>query len=218
MKLITYSIAFASTVVLSSPAWAGSADWTQNLYVRADAGAIFQQDADLAQSHVPTFTAGFNPGVRVDLAVGYNLTQSLALELEPGFMWNSLDTLNGRSLYPGEGVDLYSVPILAGVIYKFPTHSNWTPFIGLAVGGNIGILDGTFPRFSVNDTDVTFAYQAQAGISYALSDNASLGVAYKFIGTTDQSYSLAAPDGYVNNVTIGGVYIHGIFVNFNWSF
>jgi len=208
----------AGAVILVSATGAEAADWTQNLYLRADAGAIFQQDADLSQTGAPTYTASFSPGVRVDLAAGYNLTQSLALEVEPGFTWNSIDSLSGHHLATGESADLYSVPILANLVYKFHATGGWTPYLGAGIGGDVGIFDGMVRNFDYSDTDLTFAYQAQAGVNYALSDHASIGFAYKFLGTTDQSYSLRATPYYTDHLTIGGVYVHGIFVNFTWNF
>jgi len=203
--------------LLASAGGALAADVTPNLYINADAGGIFQQNADFSERG-RTETASFNPGLRADIAIGYKFSQSFALELEPGFMWNSVDSFNGYQLRPGESIDLYSIPILANVIYKFPVQGAWTPCVGVGVGANVGIFDGTLPGMNSNDTDITFAYQAQAGIKYALSDTASVGVAYKFLGTADQDYSLPIGPYRRDNVTFGGIYVHGIFATFTMTF
>lgn len=196
-----------------------AADWDQNLYFGVDTGAVFQQDADFAQAGAPTYNATFKTGVRGDFKVGYNLCESAAVELESGVQWDSIDTLSGFSLSANdEPIDLYSVPIMANFVYKLVNQSAWTPYVGVGIGANVGVFDGRIGPSTYRDTSVTFAYQAEAGVKYALAKNASLGVAYKFMGTADQKYNIDFGGGAIDHITIGGVYIHGIFANFTWSF
>ena len=145
MKIITYTMTVAGAVLLASAAGAraGAGDWTDNLYFNAEGGVMFQQDADFSQSGAPTMSASFNPGIRIDLAAGYKLNQSFALEIEPGFMWNTVDNLNGHGLGPGTSIDVNSVPVLASLIYTFPTTHDFTPYVGLGVGENVGFFVGT---------------------------------------------------------------------------
>lgn len=203
----------AAGTVLAASAGTAAADVVTNLYVTADAGAVLQQNADLHQPGLPTDIARFHTGTRGDIAIGYNLSESFALELEPGFMWNSVDTLNGLKFGPGNSIDLYSVPVLVNAIYKFPTRSGFTPYAGAGIGLNVGTFDGTAPSRTFSASDVTFAYQVEGGVKYALCKHASVGVAYKFFGTTDQDYSL--PD---ERVTLAGVYVHGLFGSLTMNF
>lgn len=217
--MISYSTTVIGSALLLAGASGQAADWAQNLYLNADAGAIFQQDADFHQTGLPTLNATFNPGIRTDLAIGYKLTDSFALELEPGFTWNSIDELGGSSLDRfGQSVDLYSVPIMFNAVYTFPTLAGWTPYVGLGLGPDVGFFQGSLPWADVNDTDVTLGYQAQAGVRYALTEHSSVGLGYKFLGTTDQDYDLNMGGGYVDHVKLSGVYIHGVFASFNWTF
>lgn len=209
MKIITRSIAAAGTVLAASAGTAAAAEVVTNLYVKVDAGAVFQQNADWQQSGKQTLTVGFNPGTRADIAVGYNLSKTFAVELESGFMWDSIDTFDGRGPIPVESADLYSVPILANAIYKFPATGGWTPYVGAGVGLNVGIFDGSNPSTSFTDSDLSFAYQAEAGVKYALAPHASVGIAYKLLGTTDQDYS---------SQTFSNIYVHGLFASFMLSF
>lgn len=219
MKISTYLLTATGVALLVSATPIHAADdWTQRLYVNADAGGIFQQDGDFHQTGAPTFSTTFNPGLRTDIALGYNLTKSFAVELEPGFMWNSVDTLDGYGLGPGDSIDLYSIPVLANLVYKFETHNAWTPYVGVGVGANIGIFDGSLHGSSFQDTDVAFAYQAEAGLKYSFTDHVAVGLAYKFYGTTDQNYDLQTAVNYTDHASFSGVYIHGIFANVTWNF
>ena len=197
-------------------------DWSDNLYLSADFGGVFQQDATYIQSALSGRpTATFNPGIRADINLGYNLNDSWAVELETGFMWNSMDNVGGRSLSSiSQSVDMYSVPILANIIYQVPTKTSWVPYFGVGAGGVVGIYDLKSRGTDYSDTDFTFAYQAEAGLDYALSKNVSVGIAYKFLGALNQHWLLSPklPFDTYNPVTLDGVYIHAVVVKFTWSF
>jgi opacity protein-like surface antigen len=216
MKTFTPLFASFTSVLLVSVAGAYAAE-PSNFYVTADAGGIFQQDANFRENGF-TETAAFNAGVRADLAVGYNLNENLALEIEPGFMWNSVDTLDGYSLRSGESIDLYSVPILVNVVYRIQTGTRWTPYVGAGIGANVGTFEGKLPGLDVSDTTASFAFQGKAGVRYALTENTSVGLAYKFLGTTDQDYSLNMGRNFTDKVTLNGVYVHGVFIDYTWNF
>ena len=234
MKSTIRSITAVGAFFLVSAVGACAADWTTNLYVSTDVGGTFQQEATVRQSipivQLPgTYTASatFNPGTRSDITVGYSFNQSCAVELESGFMWNHVDTFNAIDNsgpvieQENQNVNIYSVPILVNLVYKFPTKGALKPYFGAGVGANIGIFAGHNPwGENLHDTELTCAYQAEVGLKYALSKNACVGLAYKFFGTTEQNYyfngqpNLAWPE----HLNFSEVYIHGIFANFTWNF
>jgi opacity protein-like surface antigen len=193
-------------------------DNVHTFYVTADAGGVFQTTANFSENGSPNVSTGFNPGVRADLALGYNLNETLAIELAPGFMWNSIDNFGGYSLGSmGESIDLYSVPILINFVYQIPTGTRFTPYMGGGIGADVVTFDGKNPSFSASDTTGVFAFQAEAGLRCALTKHASLSLDYRFFGTTDQDYSFQIGH-FTDRVTLSGIYIHGVFLNFNWTF
>jgi len=214
MKKIAYSIAIAT--LFTSAAGARAGDMGSNGYMAWDAGATFQQDATLRQSTVPTYTATFKTGVRGDMVVGGNLNDTLFMELEVGFMWNPMDKVGGTSLSSiDQSVDMYSVPVLMNLVYEIPTKSALTPYLGIGAGANVGIMDFKDSGSTYSDTDVAPAFQAEAGLKYALTKWASIGVAYKFYGTLDQRYYLRSID---DHVTLSGNYVHGFYATLTLSF
>jgi opacity protein-like surface antigen len=223
MKTTIRLITMVSAALFMSATGARAADdWSDNLYLSADFGGVFQQEASLIQNG-SSANVTFNPGIRADIDLGYKLNDSWAVELETGFMWNSMDKINGVSFSSySQSVDIYSVPLLANVIYKVPTETSWTPYFGVGVGGVVGIFDlnNTTRGARYSDTDLTFAYQAEAGLDYALSKNASIGIAYKFLGTLNQHWLLSPklPGDTYNHLMLDGVYIHAVVVKFTWNF
>jgi opacity protein-like surface antigen len=213
----------------NSEEWAQK-EWTQNLYSRLDFGGVFQQNATLdtttssGLSSVSTNgTETFNLGIRADIALGYNINKSLAAEFDTGLLWNSADKIGATTLSSiNQSFDTYTIPILVNVTYKFPIKGPWSSYVGIGAGGAASILvyNNSIGSDMV-DENFVFAYQAEAGLKYKLSENASVGVAYDFLGTTDPSWNLNQPIGLTTtsfHIKEKGFYTHSITLSFTWDF
>ena len=187
------------------------------MYVTADAGAAWQQNINIKGNG----QLDFNTGFRGDIIFGYNFCNKFSAELETGVIDNSINSIAGNSLSSfGASADIYEIPILVNAIYRLPLKGGWTPYVGVGVGGAATYLTSqNVPLFgfgshtSYSSTDFTFAYQAAAGLKYAVSENIELGIAYKFIGTTDHNWS----DNSVNFKT-DGTLTHAVLASFTWKF
>jgi len=137
----------------------------------------------------------FDPGFRFDVAIGGG-SESWRAEFEFGFIYNSVKSFNGDSLN-SEGVrpDVYELPMMVNVIYKLPFHGPVTAYVGAGIGGVYGIFVGSDTSILGFTTDITFGYQGLAGVKYAVSDRCDLGVAYKFLGTTEHDLDFSKLDG-----------------------
>ncbi len=230
MELNIRSITTAAAVLVMSAVAASAQDWTQNLYAKIDGGGMFQQNATLdktTSSSVPpaistSGTATFNFGVRGDIALGYNINKSWAAEFDTGVLWNSMDKVGNNTLGSiGQSADTYTVPFLANFIYKVPIKGPWSSYVGLGVGGAASILSYDNSGYSLSDCNFTFAYQAEAGLKYALSQNASINIAYEFLGMTDPSWNSSLTVGATTTdyqFKENGFYTHSIAVSFTWNF
>lgn len=182
-------------------------------YLDADGGAAIQQDVNVKNGGGKTV---FDTGFRTGLALGYNFCDSLAAQLETGVIGNSINSISGTSLSAvGASAETYEIPMLADVIYKIPTRSGFTPYFGVGAGGAATMLrSSNVPLgFPASDTDFTFACQGLAGLKYAIGKNMEVGVAYKFIATTDHSWS----QGGVTFRT-DGTMTHSMVATFTWKF
>jgi len=218
MKTTIHLITVTGAALVMSAMGANASDWSDNLYLGADAGGAFQQNAVMTQSvgHAGRQTTTFNSGIRGDITVGYNLDKSWAVELESGIIWNSVDKIGVVSLSSiDQSIDTYSVPILANVIYKVPTGNAWTPYFGVGAGGLADSGDFRVGTTHYYDSTFTFAYQAKAGVDYALTKNASVGIAYKFLGTPNQRFYLS---GMNDHLKLDGIYTHAVVASFTWNF
>jgi len=206
-----------------------SADWTQSLYSRVKLGGFFQQDATLdttrssgVSSLSTNGTATFNFGFRGDVVLGYNINKSLAAEFDTGLLWNSADTVLGNPLSSQNvSFDTYTIPILLNFIYKIPMKGHWSSYVGIGMGGAASLLDYNIGGSDLTDFNFVFAYQAEAGLKYKFSQNASVGIAYDFLGTTDPSWNVSqtigAPTTFIH-FKEKGFYTHSITLSFTWDF
>ena len=76
-----------------------------------------------------------------------------------------------------------SQSLLANVYYDFNTGTKFTPYIGAGIGGTK--LKASLDGDSVDDK--TFTWQIGAGTAYALTENLSLDIGYRFINYGDFS-------------------------------
>lgn len=218
----------AAALVISAPAILKAQDNTGRFYVHADVGSVFIQDLTIHFSgpspHGPSaapLDTHFQPGARGDISIGYNLNDSLAVEIETGAMWNRVDTFNGAS--PGGGpTDLYQIPLLANLVYRVHLKNGWTPYFGAGAGADFAVFQTTVPGgnainiFGPSETtdDVAFAYQAQAGISYAISPNSELDFGYQFFGSFEHNWDVLGPFHYDSDK----IYTHAVLLSYCWKF
>jgi opacity protein-like surface antigen len=163
-------------------AWAQS---PQTFYVRLDTGGSFSLNAgedvgvDVGKSAIVGGGVGikFLPFFRTDFTLSYR----------PGYSFTAPDT----TLVPGTVAtgNVTSLAALANAYFDFPTFAGFTPYIGGGAGvarNMVGTTTLTVPStgavaatLSGNTTD-HFAWQAGAGVSYALLSNVAFDIGYRY--------------------------------------
>lgn len=160
--------------------WYGKADlggsWMEDTEVKAIFGDEIGDDGDME----------FDPGVRFGLGAGYNVTEWFAAEFELGMNWNEVDKMGGaRSL------DAYwvNVPFLLNAKLQWPNATRLRPYIGAGIGGASSVLDIDHLTYETTEadvfisgsaSDVTFAWQGFAGVTFDINEYMSLGVEYRY--------------------------------------
>lgn len=123
-----------------------------------------------------------------------------------GYQWNSL-AFEGEVAFRREQVDSERIPfspdpipleghqdattLMANVYYNFDNDSRFTPYVGAGAGvAFLSLKAGTpgSPPIEVDDTAA--AFQAIAGLSYAMSDSASIGLEYRYFAAQRPSYEI----------------------------
>lgn len=200
---------------------------TQGLYADVNLGGTYQQNATVETTispsgGSPTVTSqnsSFNIGVRGDVVFGYLLSPSWAAEFNSGLIWNS--TGNSQPYPQNVNLNTYTVPILVDAVYRIPFKGPWSSYVGLGAGGALSILSYEASSYNQGSYSFVFAYQAKAGLEYRLTDNASIDLAYEFLGASEPSWSFNQTVGAnTTDYTVKekGFFTHSVVLSFTWTF
>jgi opacity protein-like surface antigen len=180
-KRICVTVSFALLLIVTAgntPA----ADSDGKGYLTFDGGVTLQRDVTVRDGGGAK--ASFDPGFRLDAAfgVGTHTPNSWAGEFEFGLIYNSMKPIEALD---SEHLDVYEIPLMVNVIYTLPLDGPVTAYIGGGIGAVYGVFAGDGTGILGFSTDVTFGYQGIMGLGYSIGEKAKLGIAYKFLGTTD---------------------------------
>jgi len=189
----------ASAAVLALPAAAsaqvGSA--TPGFYLGLGGGWNKARDADWSSANGPVGTSGemeFEHGWAVIGALGYQLGNGFRVEFEPGYRRNSADSTS--TTFGGRDADgrISAISLMGNAIYELPLTFGLRPYIGVGLGAARLSADFTVPNqgglpLRVDDEDWVFAYQGIAGVGYALTDNVTVALDYRYFKTRDPEFS-----------------------------
>lgn len=171
---------------------------TYDAYFSANLGFAMPLDSETTDSEEPglVFDLGFDNDIAISGAVGLRM-ESLRAEAEISYQKNDLDKIG----VTGITVDASALGIsgnakaLTGLInayFDFNTGSAFSPYITGGMGfsrvnfnASIDIEDelGT-----LDDNDTGFAFQLGAGVGYAVSDNVTLDLRYRYFSVPTLKY------------------------------
>jgi len=157
-----------------------------------------------------------NPGLRFDVAPGYNFNDWLGAEFSAGILYNGLDHLNGSGLVTtaegnqtvgSGGVSLtgryLQVPTLASAVFRWPGTSRWKPYLSTGFGMAYSQLQITQVGALQTSDDMTQqfspAFQVGTGFLWQVSDMVDFDVMYKLLGIINPDYSSFQPGVVLSN-------------------
>lgn len=195
-------------------------------YVGADAGGVLTGDTRLKEFFgpvAPNTKVSLDPGVRFGVVGGYRLTDWFSVEGETGMNANNIKSITGASI--DGNATFGNVPFLLNARIQIPHGScPITPYIGGGGGGAASFinlehhidLDGT--RLHGSDAAPVFAWQAFAGLRYAINDQMGVGVEYHYFATTGATWTADASGTSTDRMKFLGVQSHAITASFDYRF
>ncbi|MGF1522464.1 MAG: outer membrane protein [Leptolyngbyaceae cyanobacterium] len=141
-------------------------------------------------------------GFGISGAVGYRWSDARA-ELEVVYNRNEVDGISVDAEVGTVDVDadvpldgsIESIQVFLNGYYDIPTGSNIRPYIGAGVGistltaNDIEADLGTLGELELDDSGVSFVFQAKAGVSYDFANNASAFLGYRLYGIPGQNFN-----------------------------
>jgi len=182
-------------------------------YTKADVGISFVQDVKVHTTDLFGTVADqkftFDPGVRVDLGIGYEFNKSWAIEFNPAFIYNNAkittETTAPFTATSTTSDGYYQLPVMINGIYTLPLDGRFKPYIGLGVGlelSGVSDLGG----------DIVGVGQVIVGMKYELNDQMDIGICYKLLATTEHDWEILSE-------TVGeGSWTHSIMATFTYRF
>lgn len=179
--LFSLSLVFAASFVSA-----------EGLYVSGKIGATATTDSDLTFSNGVSITGEgeYDTGLLVGGALGYALGNGGRVEGEVSYLTSDIDSMSVMGIgfdVDGE-INIWS--FLLNGYFDIETDTPFTPFLG----AGIGVANVTFEGDGDDADDTVFAYQAGAGVGFAVTDTVNLDLGYRYMGTTDIQYHESGVD------------------------
>ncbi|MCK5746995.1 MAG: OmpA family protein, partial [Oricola sp.] len=222
---------------VSVVAFAPAAQAYEGLYGAIGAGLSYMQDdRDInneSGSGPFVFDTGvdYDPGIGVYAAIGYDYQGPLRGEIEFSYRANDIVDIDmdgpGFSGIPEGSIsgDTTSLAIMFNALYDFESFGAVTPYIGAGIGvANIdhdisGSVSPGLPTdplsFDYASSEWGLAYQAIAGLGFALAEGLDLDISYRYFSTKKDTYS-----GVISGVASefeAAYNTHTLFAGLRWS-
>jgi outer membrane autotransporter protein len=164
------------------------------IYIGVHGGAGYLQDADTSVKNTgtPTINADLDAetGWLAGIAAGYEWPIGFAIEGELTYRENELNTISLLGTHLDLNGDEHSYAMLANAYYRLNTSTRFTPYLGLGVGAAVLTIDARAEGGgSFGDSDTVAAYQAIAGVAFAITQKLDLGIEYRYFFTANPHLS-----------------------------
>lgn len=194
-------------------------------YVGGDIGAVVTTDTELKEFFgeplAPNSQLTFDPGFRLGVRGGYGVTDWFDAEVETGFMVNGIDSATGAS---NVDASLTNIPLLLNARFHCPAFHGVSPYFGGGFGMSTSILwadDLLIGNTILNGSTagITFAYQAFAGVRFAINEQMSLSLEYHYFATTGTEMNVDVAVGtFSDQMEIGSTASHTATIGFYYRF
>ncbi|MFZ2225646.1 MAG: outer membrane beta-barrel protein, partial [Candidatus Deferrimicrobium sp.] len=111
--------------------------------------------------------------------------------------------------------DTSSMALMVNAYYDFKMVSpTIVPYIGVGIGGaSISVDASDDVGQIVDDDDLVFAYQAMAGVGFAVNQQVTIDLGYKYFATSDPSFEA------IGGGTFDSEYSsHNVFLGLRYNF
>ena len=193
-------------------------------YVEGDIGGAVTVDTELEEFFgpvLPNSEIKFDPGIRLGLRGGYGLTDWFDAEVETGFVANQIESVTDAT---ETDAALTNIPLLLNARFHCPALHRLSPYFGGGLGFSTTILSGDDLVIGGTAMDgstagIVFAYQAFAGLRYAINERMGLSVEYHYFATTSSEMTADVTVGTASDdVELEGTATHAVTIAFDYRF
>lgn len=199
MNKLLSAVSIAAITAFVSTAHADNGERWPRWYLGLTGGMTFLNDADIEGGN--TGEVQFDEGAFGAVSLGYMLPvhmqpfSNMRAELEFGYRTNSIDTVQlGNAAATTSGGKAQVLSYMGNVYYDFNNTSRVTPYIGAGAGVADVSLDNQGVLGLTDESDVAFAYQFMAGLSYAPTTlpMTEWGIGYRYFAVEGPAFKSGA--------------------------
>jgi OOP family OmpA-OmpF porin len=229
MALGRLALTAGAICALAAPCLAETADHPGDFYLRAEGGFSFASGMDASGSAGPIFTETPGNGPVFGGALGLRLTP-IRIELGLDFMrrdTGKIHFINDGGLGTAQGIGnlsgqtvpasgtIQNIPVMANFYYDFETGTPFEIYLGMGIGASALTLHNvsTSGAQLFNTSQLVFAYQPMLGANYAMTDQLTLGLQYRYFATANAT--LRDASGHVFSVPTAS---HNILASLTYYF
>jgi opacity protein-like surface antigen len=214
------ALGFFVTILTAGHA-AAESYYGEGLYGWYEGGPALVEDAkirDFFGEAVAGSRVKFDTGFHFGLGIGREVTDYFRVELESGFNYNSLKSIDDAAASSG---NIYRVPVLGNIVLQYPNRTRLTPVIGAGVGAHWVALDAQNIELGstvLDDSGNTwvFGYQGYGGLRYQFNERMNVGVFYHYSVADGPSWEFdSIPSG---NFKLNSLRTHTLSLTFGWYF
>jgi OOP family OmpA-OmpF porin len=188
-------ILLGTVAALSLAAASNTSAHNQGWYIGLEGGGTWVSDEEgffginSAPAVLPE-TIEFDTGWAVLATVGYAFESNWRVEFEAGYRQNDIESI---AIFPFPapftGDEINEITLMANVLYDIPL----TDRLSLALGLGAGVDRAEFspgPFWGGDDDDWNFAFQAIAGLNYAITNRLDLTLTYRYLNVGDPEFNV----------------------------
>lgn len=159
-------------------------------------------------------TIDFDTGWAALGTVGYAFDSNWRIEGEIGFRQNDADIFfQGKNDDFTNRGDLTEYSAMVNVLYDIPVAEKLHVNVGLGAGADFTQFDD---GRGFKDNDVTFAYQAIAGLTYAITGRLDLTLTYRYLHVNEPDYADTVT-GFSNAYSLDNLEKHTVTVGLRYD-
>jgi outer membrane protein OmpA-like peptidoglycan-associated protein len=158
-------------------------------YVTGAAGVTFPRDSTMKGGGLDQ-SAEMDNGWLALIGIGNDFGNNFRTEFEVGYQRSGVDNVSGTSASGHMG----ALSFMGNVYYDLPVDWPVKPFVGLGLGAANVWASGISPVLGsrISDHDLGLAWQATAGVAYAINDRVDATLAYRYFDVPILSYKTDA--------------------------
>ncbi len=177
-------------------------------YLSATIGTNNPIDSDVTDSTMPGITTeiSYDTGFALGAAIGYGFG-NFRVEGEVSYAKSDIDQTSVLGMSFDSTGDATATSLLLNAYYDFTNTSAFTPYVSGGVGfskidvNDYNILGSGDPDFT--DDDTVFAYQVGVGVGYAVNNQITIDLKYRYFATEDSELDTTKAEIASHNLLLG---------------